>query len=333
MMNALNALSRFSRHRHRDAFSDTPQNTQDRQVLAITASAATWSDVAAFSPAPAESETIRALLVNAHPDDESESAGSIYRITHELGGTVDQVVVTNGEAGHRYATLGEAFYRLPLTSASARRELLGPIRREELMRASRILGIRHSYFFNQTDTGVTLSATDAFEAWDIERVRHELRALLEFGHYNLLLVLLPAADTHGHHKTVAVLTLEAIAGLEAEHQPAVLGVRTAPSNTGELVGFSELMGYPLTKTTTQEPLWSFDRRAPLACHPSLNYGIVANWVVAEHKSQGLLQLENGRRTHEHFWLFDAGGKPGAGRSLDFVQAMERNSVAQDCVPQ
>jgi len=290
----------------------------------------TFSD-GAFTPIQSESETIKALLVNAHPDDESESAGVIYRITHELGGTVDQVVVTNGEAGHQYAALAEAFYRLPLTTAAARRDILGSIRRQELMRASRILGIRHSYFLNQTDTGVTRSAIDALEAWDIAHIRQELRALLEFGHYNLVLVLLPTADTHGHHQTVAVLTLEAIAGMETEDRPVVSGVCTAPSGAAAPAVFSELTGYPVTRTTTPEPFWSFDRRSPLACHQSLNYGIVVNWVVAEHKSQGFFQLENGRRTHEHFWLFGAAGKAGVARARDFVQAIERNSLSRECV--
>jgi LmbE family N-acetylglucosaminyl deacetylase len=280
---------------------------------------------------PTESEPIQALLVNAHPDDESESAAVVYRITHELGGTADQVVVTNGEGGYRYAALAEAFYRLPLTNAIDRRELLGPIRREEVMRAGRILGIRHSYFLDQTDTGATLSANDALEAWDIARVRQELRTLLEFEHYNLVIILLPTSDTHGHHKTVAALTLEAIAQMETADRPAVLGVRTVPPDVTDAITFSELTGYPLTRTTSAEPFWSFDRRTPLACHPSLNYSIVVNWVIAEHKSQGLFQLENGRRNHEHFWLFAAAGKAGAVRARDFVRSMEQSPVFRDYV--
>jgi LmbE family N-acetylglucosaminyl deacetylase len=280
---------------------------------------------------PIKTEPIKALLVNAHPDDESESAAVVYRITHEAGGTVDQVIVTNGEGGYRYSALAEAFYRLPLTNAIDRRKLLAPIRREEVMRASRILGIRHSYFLDQTDTGVTSSATDALEVWDIARVRQELRTLLEFEHYNLVLILLPTTDTHGHHQTVAALALEAIAQMEMEDRPAVLGVRTAPADAAEAFTFSELTGYPLTRTTSSEPFWSFDRRTPLACDPSLNYSIVVNWVIAEHKSQGFFQLENGRRTYEHFWLFEAGGKAGAARLRDFVRVMEHNSVSHDYV--
>ena len=47
--------------------------------------------------------------MNAHPDDESESAALVYRLTHELGAAVDQVVVTNGEGGHQYAALCRSY--------------------------------------------------------------------------------------------------------------------------------------------------------------------------------------------------------------------------------
>ena len=37
---------------------------------------------------------------------------------------------------------------------------------------------------------------------------------------------------------------------------------------------------------------------------SLNYNIIVNWVIAEHKSQGLFQTEYGKHSHENFWVFD-----------------------------
>src|SRR5580658_5190100 len=120
------------------------RESQERLFQSITASAALWPDAAAFHPVSVEDQDdapVKALLVNAHPDDESESAAVIYRFTHERGGIVDQVVVTNGEGGHQYAALAESYYRLPLTVGADRCVLLGQIRREELTRASRILGI------------------------------------------------------------------------------------------------------------------------------------------------------------------------------------------------
>jgi LmbE family N-acetylglucosaminyl deacetylase len=295
--------------------------------LSLVADAAMWPDASAFHPTAFEDAPIKMLLVNAHPDDESESAAAVYRITHETGGTVDQVVVTNGEGGHQFAALAEAYYRLPLTNSSDGRKLLVQIRREELMRSSRILGIRNNYFLDQTDTGMTLSARDAFEAWDIPRVRQELRELLEFEKYNVVMILLPTADTHGHHQTVAALTLETVAELDEEDRPAVLGVRTAAAGAGDPGRFSELQGYPSTRTAQADPVWSFDRTTPLDCHRSLDYSIVANWVIAEHKSQGFFQMEGGRKTREYFWLFEAGGVSGAAHLREFVRAMSGMAAA------
>ena len=35
---------------------------------------------------------------------------------------------------------------------------------------------------------------------------------------------------------------------------------------------------------------------------ALNYQIVVNWVIAEHKSQGLFQRDCGRHDLEEFWV-------------------------------
>ncbi len=73
---------------------------------------------------------------------------------------------------------------------------------------------------------------------------------------------------------------------------------------------SGLLAVPMTSAG---PLWCFDRRTPFSDHPELDYRIVANWVMAEHKSQGLFQMELGRWTHECFWLFEVSGKEGCVR--------------------
>lgn len=39
----------------------------------------------------------------------------------------------------------------------------------------------------------------------------------------------------------------------------------------------------------------------------LTYEIIVNWVIAEHKSQGLLQTEAGKHDREEFWVFRASG--------------------------
>jgi N-acetylglucosamine malate deacetylase 2 len=313
-----NSSPLWRRHRHRD--HEIPQS--------LAAGATMWPDpaAAAYSPVfPEEESRVKALLVVAHPDDESECAAFIYRITHELGGIVDQIVVTNGEGGHQYSGLAEAYYGVPLQPGTDGRKTLAKIRRKELIRAGRILGIRHNYFLDQRDTGPTLDPAEAFGGWDTARVKQELLALLNLEKYDLVLLLLPTSDTHGHHKTVAALALEVLSSLDPGERPAALGVQTVTAEAGSPESFSELDGYPVTRTVSPEPVWSFDRKTLLASHRAGDYSIVVNWVIAEHKSQGLFQMEYGRRTHETFWLFEASGRSGAARWKQFSQLIGQNS--------
>ena len=74
----------------------------------------------------------------AHPDDECAFAATVYRITHELAGVVDQVVLTNGEGGYRYSQLAEAVYGEPLTIETVGRAALPAIRKAETARAGRL---------------------------------------------------------------------------------------------------------------------------------------------------------------------------------------------------
>jgi LmbE family N-acetylglucosaminyl deacetylase len=295
--------------------------SRERILRSFARSPALWPETPAFDLiAPATAPAFKTLLVVAHPDDESECAALVYRITHELGGAVDQVVVTNGEAGCQYAAPAQAYYGLPLTHQAAGRKHLCKIRREEVLRASRILGIRSNYFFEQKDTGFTLDPQEGLRTWDIARIRQELLGLLQRENYDLVLTLLPEAGVHGHHQAVAVLTIQAVAELAPEQRPAVLGVRTASAEPGQ---FSGLPGFPLTRTSDADPVWSFDRRTPFGGHAGLDYSIIVHWVIAEHKSQGMFQMEYGRKTHECLWLFAAGGARGAARWLRFLEALRR----------
>jgi hypothetical protein len=55
------------------------------------------------------------------------------------------------------------------------------------------------------------------------------------------------------------------------------------------------------------PVFQFDRRAAFGFNRSLNYQIVVNWMIAEHKSQGLFQTDSNKDDFERYWLFRAGG--------------------------
>jgi hypothetical protein len=77
-------------------------------------------------------EAPKVLVVTAHPDDDATMAGTNYKIVHDLKGTVDIALITNGEGGYKYSTLAEDIYGLKLTDEAVGRKYLPEIRKKEL---------------------------------------------------------------------------------------------------------------------------------------------------------------------------------------------------------
>jgi N-acetylglucosamine malate deacetylase 2 len=248
---------------------------------------------------PARPSSGRVLIVVAHPDDEYAFAATTYRLAHELGWTVDQVVITDGESGYRYSALAEAVYGKALANERDGRANLPAIRRAETERAGKLIGIRHHYFLDQHDLGFATDRAMAGTAnWDHAKVLAFVRGLLEREPYDAVFTLLPTSETHGHHRAAAAIAREAVASLAADRQPVLLGAE--PRSRAD-------------RTTTFEgagPVLVFDRTASFGYHDALNYQIVVNWVIAEHKSQGLFQRDCGRHDVEEFWVLsgDEGGE-------------------------
>jgi N-acetylglucosamine malate deacetylase 2 len=280
-------------------------------------------------PGAQPGQPIRALLVVAHPDDEYEMAGAIYRIANELSGTVDQVIITDGEAGYRYSSLAARYYGVNLTDETTGRAKLPHIREEEARRAARILGIRHQWFLNERDDHFTLDVQDALKSWRTERVLAELQERLRKGDYDVVFVLLPTEDTHGQHKAASILALEAVETLPAGQRPAVVGADAA---SGETESYRTLSGYPLTATNSSEPQFHFDRDVHFGFRNSLSYEIVVDWVIAEHKSQGLFQTKCGQDRFENFWVFALSGSSGAKRTEALFDRISPQSRAIDRAP-
>ena len=247
------------------------------------------------------------LIVAAHPDDEYAFAASTYRLVRECGWTADQVVITNGESGYRYANLAEAFYGVPLVSPGEARAHLAEIRKQEARNAGRILGIRRHYFLDQRDLGFESNAAAADTTnWDRPYVLDFLSGLLQQEAYDAVFTLLPTAETHGHHRAATLLALQAVSHLPGP-PPLVFGIEPRARRQPVLT-FADLPGEPLTRTLSAAPALVFDRESPFGYRDSLNYQIVVNWLIAEHKSQGLFQMDSGRHAYEQFWLFAVSGE-------------------------
>ena len=306
------------------------------RMIALFTSAA----VAQNDPLPQEMarKPVRVLLVVVHPDDEYEAASTVYRISKELFGTVDQVIITDGEAGYRYSSLAVPYYGINLTNETVGKSRLPGIRKDEARRAGGILGIQHQWFLNEKDDRFTLDAGESLHrSWHEQRILRAQQQRLSKGHYDFVFVLLPSEPTHGEHKAASILALEAIELLPASERPIILG---AQAGGGDPAPYKSLSGYPLTATDSLNPQFQFDRNTRFGYQESLSYQIVVDWVIAEHKSQGLFQTRCLQDRFENFWVFTVNRTSALGRAEALFAAMaarperaRKIGIAQSAEPQ
>ncbi|MEO7502291.1 MAG: PIG-L family deacetylase [Gemmatimonadaceae bacterium] len=238
----------------------------------------------------AQPPVTRVLVVVAHPDDDTDFAGAVYKLTHVLGGKVDLCVITNGEGGYRYATLAEPIYGLKLTKESVGRKALPAIRKKESRAGGAIVGIRNYFFLDQLDKAYTENVHEVLEKqWDTAFVRRRLAAILEKGHYDFVFIAEPPKTTHGAHQAASLMALAAVAAVPAQRRPVILAGSTYKRGDPPpaYVGRDD---YPVARTRPIDAPLEFDLTQPFGFQDRLDYRIVANWLVAEHKSQGVMQL-------------------------------------------
>jgi len=264
-------------------------------LLVIAAAAALFSLASSAQTSPKAPGRI--LLVVAHPDDEYYFAATTYRIAVELQGTVDELVITNGEGGFHYSTLAEPYYHEALTTEAVGRKELPAIRREETLNAGRVLGIREHYFLDQKDETFTTDENEGLtNLWDTEFITTTIADLIRGKHYQYVFTILPRSSTHGHHQAATILALRAVASLPEAMKPVVLGFDT---NSAEYRPAQKNQdAYRWTPAHT----FAFNRDATLGFHHALNYQMVVSWMIAEHKTQGLLQTMYNKDPNEYIWI-------------------------------
>jgi len=248
--------------------------------------------------------TLTVLVVTAHPDDESGFAATVYKITHDLHGKVDLALITNGEGGYKYSTLAESVYGVELTDESVGRQYLPAIRKKELMAGGAIIGIRNYFFMDQKDNRYMLDASEVLDSiWNVPQVKERLAEIMTRGHYDYVFTLLPTEGTHGHHKAATILALQTVKGLPGD-KPVVLGVSDTEKSDTTSETFFGLKNYPVTSISSGKPSFFFDRTSKFGYHDALDYKVIVNWLIAEHKSQGSMQTGMNRGDVENFWYYD-----------------------------
>ncbi len=280
-----------------------------------------------FSVAPlwAKVSGPRVLIVDAHPDDETAYAGAVYKIHHDLHGTIDLVIVTDGEGGYKYSTLGNAYYHLDLTTEKIGRKYLPKIRHDEMERAGKIIGLDHIYFLNQLDNHYTLDPYGVLDSvWNVRFIKARLRQIMLSGHYDFAFMLLPTDSTHGHHKASTILALSVIDSLPpGVPHPIALGGDVIDKG-GHPLHFSGLSGFPITRCSDGEPAFSFNCDQGFGFHHALNYKMIVDWDIAEHKSQGTMQLAMDRGDTEEFYYFDMNPASGRAKAKDLFDKLAVN---------
>jgi N-acetylglucosamine malate deacetylase 2 len=239
----------------------------------------------------------KTLLIVAHPDDEYYFAATVYRMAVQLDGTVDELIITNGEGGYHYSTLAEPYYKEELTTEAIGRRELPSIRKKEVIAAGNVLGIRKHFFLGQKDESFTTDEEEGPKhSWDIAFVNKKTEALLKSGHYQYVFTLLPRATMHGHHQAATTLAADAVRTLRMKLRPIVLGFDT------DLAPYTSSVRDGDSMRWAENYAYAFDRTTSFGYQNALCYQIVVNWMIAEHKSQGLLQTMVNRDAKEYIWV-------------------------------
>lgn len=274
----------------------------------------------AQTPVTPAAAPVRALIVVAHPDDESCFAATVYEITHNLGGTVDQLVITNGEGGYRYSLLAESFYGVALTDEAIGRAALPEIRKRELLDAGRVLGISNHFFLDEPDRRFTQDIDEVLrDHWHPGVVLPEIERRIAAGNYDFVFALFPSPQTHGGHKAATITALNAVQQFTGR-KPVVLGCQGSRSGA-EVQPSWKGFESPQHPFSVLPQVFSTDRTVKFGFNGALDYQIIVNWVIAAHKSQGAFQAAMNRADREQFVILQSGSTDESARTTALFNAL------------
>jgi LmbE family N-acetylglucosaminyl deacetylase len=254
----------------------------------------------------------KVLVVTAHPDDETSFSVTMFKITHELKGTVDMAVMTDGGGGFADSQLGAMYYGLPLTDSVTARTHLPMLRKQEILNAGKIMGVRNIYFMEQPDDWYTTDITPYISGknWDIGYVERRMDRLLAERGYDFIITMVPHAGQHGHHKTSVLMALRALQRYKGPNKPIIIAGSSMSANS-KPTDFTMLDGYPETKLKPNAPKFTLNRAFRFKENDKVSYKIVADWVISEYKSQGAIQENGIHRTdmeiYHYYDMNDASG--------------------------
>ena len=265
----------------------------------------------------------RILIVTAHPDDETMFPVTIFKVTHELKGSADLALITDGSGGYN-GLIASSYYGMNMVDSVIGRKYLPLIRKKEIMTSGEIMGVGNFFFLDQKDDYYNRNEKPYLEGknWDIAYVNRKLDDILARGNYDYVFCLLPHDGQHAHHKTASLSAIRAVQRFKGAKKPIVLGSQT--QNKDSNFKFTDLAGYPETKVNPANQLFQFDRSQTFGEDNKHSYMIVADWVKAAHKSQsGDMNQAMHRGEFETFWYFDINGNDRIGEVKQLFESLKK----------
>jgi LmbE family N-acetylglucosaminyl deacetylase len=186
------------------------------------------------------------------------------------------------------------------------------LRKQEILNAGKIMGVRNIYFMEQPDDWYTTDITPYISGknWDIGYVERRMDRLLAERGYDFIITMLPHAGQHGHHKTSVLMALRALQRYKGPNKPIIIAGSSMSANS-KPSDFTMLDGYPETKLKPNAPKFTLNRAFRFKENDKVSYKIVADWVISEYKSQGAIQENGIHRTdmeiYHYYDMNDASG--------------------------
>ena len=143
------------------------------------------------------------------------------------------------------------------------------------------------------------------------------------GKYDFIFCLLPVPATHGHHKAATMLALETVSILAADQRPVILGVNTSKKTDTTKTEFTRLKDYTITELNKDVKPFILDRTVKFGYANALDYKIIVNWEIAEHKSQGTVQAMMNEGDYENFWFFKLNDASGIEKCKTLFEKLKR----------
>jgi hypothetical protein len=84
-----------------------------------------------------------------------------------------------------------------------------------------------------------------------------------------------------------------------------------------------LKDYTETKVEGKSAVYSFDKTVGFGYKNKLSYKIVVNWEIAEHKSQGTMQLAMNMGDYEIYWLFALNPPDAKEKCKTFFESLKK----------